>query len=388
MLSSKNVIGSLDELCAIFRSDKRVNLYGAGVRLGLFFQTMDECKMTVRADRIFVSSAKGNPGQIRGIPVAEFSRELLTEEDIVLLTLSECYVEEVEDMLAGTEAQVYRIDFDIIDAIPSDEVKSCIALFVETFGTDFPQWNVPDGKYAGCAWTMWWQGENAAPDIVRTCWETQKAYLPHGVEHKIITKDNFREYINIPDYVLDKYEKGYVMPAHLSDIVRCCLLYKYGGVWLDSTILMCAPMPKECMRYSIYTRTTAGREFNSKAVWAIWFLCAQKGEELFRFVMEAYFYYFRHYDKIKYYLMTDYLIGIACNMFPEICNKLNVIPHNNIGAMELGKHLKEPYNEHDYRKYTENTFIQKLTRHGKSYAEDSIYVHIIKTCGGIKTNGF
>ena len=34
--------------------------------------------------------------------------------------------------------------------------------------------------------------------------------------------------------------------------------------------------------------------------------------------MDAYFYYFQHYDKIKYYLMTDYLIGIACNMLPDI----------------------------------------------------------------------
>ena len=388
MLNSKNMVDSLDKLCSIFSSDKRVNFYGAGVRLGLFFQTMDECKMPVRADRILVSSAKGNPERIRGIPVVEFSQELLTKEDIVLLTLSECYVEEVENMLAYTEAQTYRIDFDIIDAIPSDEVKSCIAPFMKIFETDLPQWNVPDEKYTGCAWTMWWQGETAAPDIVRICWKTQKENLPHGMKHRIITKDNFREYIDIPDYVLDKYEKGYIMSAHLSDIVRCCLLYKYGGVWLDSTILMCAPMPGECMQYPIYTRTTVGREFNSKAVWAIWFLCARKGEKLFRFVMEAYFYYFQHHDTIKYYLTTDYLIGIACNMFPEICNKLNGIPYNNIGAMELGKHLEEPYNEQDYRKYIENTFIQKLTWHGESYTEDSIYCHIVNTYGGIKTDGF
>jgi Mannosyltransferase OCH1 and related enzymes len=384
LLSSKNVIGSLDKLYNIFNSDKRVNFYGAGVRLGLFFQTMDECKMTVRANRILVSSAKGNPEQIRGIPVVGFSPELLTKEDIVLLTLSECYVEEVEKMLAYTEAQIYRIDFDIIDDIPSSEIRNCIAPFTKKFETDFSQWNIPNEKYTRCAWTMWWQGENVAPDIVRICWKTQKENLPHGVKHKIITKDNFREYIDIPKYVLDKYEKGYIMPAHLSDIVRCCLLYKYGGIWLDSTILMCELMPEECMQYPIYTRTTVGREFNSKAVWAIWFLCARKGEKLFRFVMDAYFYYFQHYDKVKYYLMTDYLIGIACNMFPDICKKLNKIPYNNIGAMELGKHLEESYNEQDYRKYTKNTFIQKLTWHGNLYAENSIYSHIIRTYGGIE----
>ena len=384
MLNSKNVIGSLDQLSNIFRSDKRVNFYGAGVRLYLFFQTLDECKITVRADKILVSSMKGNPEQIRSIPVMEFTQELLTKEDIVLLTLSECYVEDVENMLLHTKAQIYRINFDIIDAIPSDEVRSSLTPFIEKFEVDFPQWNVPDGQYPKCAWSMWWQGENAAPDIVKICWKSQKENIPYGVNHTIITKDNFKKYVDIPDYVLDKYEKGFIMPAHLSDIVRCCLLYKYGGVWLDATIFMCASMPEDCMQYPIYTRTTAGREFNSKAVWAIWFLCAQKGEKLFRFVMEAYFYYFRHNNKIKYYLMTDYLIGIACNIFPEICNKLNGIPYNNIGAMELGKHLEETYNEQEYKKYLENTFIQKLTWHGKSYAEASIYSHIINAYGGIE----
>lgn len=384
MLSSKNVIGSLEELRNIFRSEKRVNFYGAGVRLYLFYQTLDECNITVRADRILVSSAKGNPEQIRSIPVMEFSQELLTQEDIVLLTLSECYVEDVENILLRTKAQVFRINFDIIDAIPSNEVRSSITPFIEKFEADYPQWNVPNGKYPKCAWSMWWQGENAAPDIVKICWKSQKQNIPYGVKHIIITKDNFKKYIDIPDYVLDKYEKGYILSAHLSDIVRCCLLYQYGGVWLDATIFMCAPMPEDCMQIPIYTRTTAGREFHSQAVWAIWFLCAQKGEKLFRFVMEAYFNYFRHYNKIKYYLMTDYLIGIACNIFPEICNKLNQIPYNNIGAMELGKHLEEPYSEQEYKKYIENTFIQKLTWHGKKYAEDSFYSHIINAYGGIE----
>lgn len=388
MLSDKNLINSLDQLHRILSLNRRVNLYGAGVRLDLFFQMVDECKMTVRIDRILVTSAKGNPEQVRGIPVVEFSREILTEEDTVILTLSECYVEQVENVLASTGAQFYRINYDIINVIPSDEIRCSIAPFIKNFKPDIPEWNEPNGKYPKSAWTMWWQGADKAPDIVRACWNSQRENLPEGVLLRILTKDNFREYIDIPDYILDKYKNGQILPAHLSDIVRCCLLYKYGGVWLDSTILMCAPMPGECMDYPIYTRTTMGREFNAKAVWAIWFLCAYSGEKLFRFVMEAYFYYFKHYDRIKYYLTTDYLIGIACNLFPDICSRLNQIPHNNINAMVLGRHLQEPYEVKSYRKYTEDTFIQKLTWHGDGYREDSIYQYIIHTYGEMNSGRF
>ena len=69
-----NIIDSLDKLCSIFEQQKIVNFYGAGVRLYLFFQTMDECGLDIKADRIIVSSAKGNPEKIRGIPVVEFTQ--------------------------------------------------------------------------------------------------------------------------------------------------------------------------------------------------------------------------------------------------------------------------------------------------------------------------
>lgn len=377
-----NIINSLDKLCNILEQNRPVNFYGAGVRLNLFFRTMDECGFDVKADRIIVSSSKGNPEKIRGIPVVEFTQTLLSDKDIVLLTLSECYIDEVEHILESTGAEIYRIDFDIIDAVPANDVLRCITPFVNSFSLDDAKWNVPDGRYSKSAWSMWWQGEGVAPDIVKACWKSQRSNLPQGVELRIITESNFREYIDIPDYILDKFEKKLIVGAHLSDIVRCCLLYKYGGIWMDATLLACAPIPEECLKYSIYTRTTYGREFNSKAVWAIWFLCSQSGEKLFKFVMEAYFYYFRHYDRIKYYLTTDYLIGIACNLFPEICDKLNKIPYNNINAMVLGKHLAESYSETDYSKYIEGTFIQKLTWHGKNYSKDSVYRYIISTYKG------
>ena len=56
-----------------------------------------------------------------------------------------------------------------------------------------------------------------------------------------LSDENLREYIELPQYILDK--KTEMTVAHFSDILRVCLLSTYGGIWLDATVLMSAVMP-------------------------------------------------------------------------------------------------------------------------------------------------
>lgn len=67
----------------------------------------------------------------------------------------------------------------------------------------------------------------------------------HHLDKEIIMIDinNVSDYIEVPDYILDKYTRGVIIPAHFSDYLRCCLLYKHGGFWIDSTIYMTDNMP-------------------------------------------------------------------------------------------------------------------------------------------------
>ena len=52
------------------------------------------------------------------------------------------------------------------------------------------------------------------------------------------------QYVDIPDYILQKYRAGKMTRTHFSDILRLHLLSRYGGVWIDSTILMTEHLPK------------------------------------------------------------------------------------------------------------------------------------------------
>ena len=106
---------------------------------------------------------------------------------------------------------------------------------------------------------------------------------------------------------------------------------------------------------------------------------------------ECFFYYFSVHDKIKQYLMIDYIIAIACNMFPDMEAQLKAVPHNNEKALELGKHLMEVFDKGRYEKYIEGTFVQKLTYKSDVASprdvRNTIYEYLIaEECGSTKAD--
>lgn len=86
----------------------------------------------------------------------------------------------------------------------------------------------------------WFQGFDNAPDVVKMCLRSWKHYNP---DWNIICiddlsddlRDNLRDYILLDDYnTLSIQER--------SNIIRCILLHKYGGVWADATTFCNKPL--------------------------------------------------------------------------------------------------------------------------------------------------
>ena len=91
-----------------------------------------------------------------------------------------------------------------------------------------------DPELRGRVWVCWWQGIDNAPAIVKKCVESiQKNVHNHKVT--IITEDNYKNYVEFPDWIEEKKKKGIISRTHYSDLLRLELLAKYGGIWLDST---------------------------------------------------------------------------------------------------------------------------------------------------------
>ncbi len=83
-------------------------------------------------------------------------------------------------------------------------------------------------------WWCWLQGLDDAPQIVKACFNSLKQLT--GYSLKVIDNSNWREYLELPGYIVKKWEKKQIPPALFSDLLRLELLIMYGGTWIDSTV--------------------------------------------------------------------------------------------------------------------------------------------------------
>lgn len=143
-------------------------------------------------------------------------------------------------------------------------VKTCLELFVfnrkqrRRLKGDFCKWylnkyvNEVEKKYISPfekqnkqykIWQYWDTGVENAPEIVKACMASVDKYKG-DIERVILTKDNIKDYVNIPDYIYEKRDKGIISPANFSDILRTYLLVEHGGCWIDATVYLTEPLPK------------------------------------------------------------------------------------------------------------------------------------------------
>lgn len=89
--------------------------------------------------------------------------------------------------------------------------------------------------YPNKIWTLWLQGYDQAPPIVKACIDSIEKYS-NGREVIILDETNMFDYVQLPEHIMKKYKKGYITKTHFSDILRCALLDEYGGTWMDATL--------------------------------------------------------------------------------------------------------------------------------------------------------
>jgi len=106
-------------------------------------------------------------------------------------------------------------------------------------------------------WQFWGQGWDfeKLPDVVKISYKSVEKYKK---DYEIIHLDmnNINDYLEIPAYILKKVEDKKMGFAHFTDIIRLALLYNYGGVWIDATILLTDYLPQEYfeMDYFMFQR--------------------------------------------------------------------------------------------------------------------------------------
>lgn len=193
-------------------------------------------------------------------------------------------------------------------------------------------------------WIMWYQGIKNAPDIVRCC---INSIIMKNPKHEviIITEDNFKEYVNLPEFILEKFERGIISKPHLADMIRLYLLYAYGGAWIDATVLNCDTISESYFQKEFYS-INFGRKTKdpSHGRWTTFCLFAQPGNSLIGDTLDMHYRYWYSQDLAVDYVMFDYFISYLVKKDAEYSKQVNSIELNNIDVFTLVDKLNEKYN--------------------------------------------
>lgn len=246
-------------------------------------------------------------------------------------------------------------------------------------GNLFVNNNVPKNSII---WTMWWQGLNNAPDIVKACINNLKKCNPTR-NIIVITKDNYQDYVHLNPEIINNLNNAKISVTHFSDIYRTNLLYIYGGIWIDSTVWNTKMINNSVFEKDFFTIKT-GKYTNdpSHGRWTTFCLEAKAGNNLINFVRLAFDTYCMKYGLFMDYILFDYFIAIAVDISKENKQIINMVPVNNSKVFELEKYLNQ--SEKVYENFVNsNTYLYKLT-YKKRYNEKStkkrptIYSKIIR----------
>lgn len=215
-------------------------------------------------------------------------------------------------------------------------------------------------------WTCWWQGEQNLPPVIKKCIASIRKHCP-DFELRVISADNMHDYIELPDYILQKHKKGYISRTHLSDILRISLLEKYGGLWMDATVLLTAGLP-QIMLDSPFFAYHCHELYQGQ----IWFFKTYPHHPIISGLKKLLLAYWKDENKIINYFFAYILWDLLLENNTE-CNKLwaqTTLIYDD--CYELADNFFEPYSLSKWATIKAKTTIHKLSwKYKKEPPKDS-----------------
>lgn len=242
-------------------------------------------------------------------------------------------------------------------------------------------------------YVLWWQGEDAMPSIIHATINSIKAATNKKIV--LITLENVRDYIGVPDFIWEKYKRKQMGPAHFSDYVRVALLEKYGGLWIDSTVLCTNMIPDWIYNQQLFTIRAVDKvteeldeKYVAKGRWNTQVLGTNMINSIFfrtvRILLEQ---YWSRYNYMIDYLMFDDFILYAYEKYPEIKGIIDDVPVSNLKMHSLLPIMNTEYSKDIIDSLTNNTTMFKLTYKGHFVEElngmSTFYRYILNRWGNI-----
>lgn len=237
-------------------------------------------------------------------------------------------------------------------------------------------------------WFCWLQGINEAPVIVKACYNSLERHLVQGYEIKVIDSENWKEYVEMPEYIVSKWEKKRIPAALFSDLLRLELLIKYGGTWIDSTVLCTGfnETPNDNEKYLdadlfLFQYTKQG---SIPVSISNWFITACTNNEVLMMLRDMLYAYWKDYDcTLDYYIFHLFFSMLS----KEYAEEMLVMPYGRSqNSLNLLHHWSEKFDQEKWDKLTTKVNFHKLAFRISDRVKnnkDDYYNYILKEYGRI-----
>lgn len=230
--------------------------------------------------------------------------------------------------------------------------------------------------------TLWLQGEEQAPDIVKSCFASIRKHCTQPLV--ILDGKTVFDWITLPEAIVEKYRAGKIKPAHFADICRVELLHTYGGYWLDSTCYVSAPIPAWITEHDFFVFMAGEKVHGNYSFIQNCFIRARKGSYLLEawraMILDYWLHEDRRVDYFQHQVMFRTLVTYnetAAKLFGEMA-QLDQYPTH----LYLYEYKDLPYDEKVLLQAAEEGFFYQKTSYRDlenivpgSFADHLVHAH-------------
>ena len=224
---------------------------------------------------------------------------------------------------------------------------------------------VSDGKDS-VIW-VYWNDISTMPAMVEKCIERIRRNS-NGHKVVIVSEDTVSDYLQLDEVVLRKYKEGKISRTHFCDIVRISLLYHYGGVWMDCTLLLTQPLPEIVTSSAFYTIHLGKWDYFNVGGgrWSTFFMACHKGNLMMRATLDVFVEYWHRYDDIVDYVWMDYIFNLLYNNIPSIKEMIDAVPENNPDIWIMQAKIATPFSKEEFESLLadKSRFLYKFSYKG------------------------
>lgn len=236
--------------------------------------------------------------------------------------------------------------------------------------------NVTVDDSAERIYSLWLQGEENAPDLVKSCFASVRKNCTQ--ELVVLDESSVISMTQMPEVIVRKYRKGIIDPAHFADICRLELLYHYGGYWIDATCLVTAPIPEYITDCDFFVFMAGKRIECSYSFIQNCFIRARKGDWLLgawrKMVLDYWSRENGHIDYFQHQLMFKTIVENT-DKGAEHFSRMPKIDQYDTHRINI-KGYTAMFDPQEFEDIKSGAFFQKMSRHLKTYPEGS-YIDVI-----------